>query len=190
MSVPALAHCRDALSALTGAMEAAARALGERLAASMDAATVTTALLPLQVTDLTAQRCAHCRDALALLAGFADPALVAPGCRLQARQLGAAAADFTTAATALLSATGGDANAARLEALAGRLTSLVTRLEDLAGPCAEEPPGLRADLIARLAPAYTMDSERAILARFLSGDPAPPAPAPPAASDPAEDFFL
>lgn len=198
-------RCRDALSVLVAAVETAARTLGERLAAPSAPGPART-LVHLQVADLTVQRCAHSRDALTCLDAWEQPDLLAPGCRLQAMQLARTAADFRAGVEALLAGLpeglGSEASAG-VAALAGAVTALdataaaVHSLAETAapisgpdsGPDSDQAAALRAAVVERLKPAYSMAGERAILARFLAGDTGPdPDPAP--ASDSVEEFFL
>jgi len=196
MTASDLRRCRDELSDLIAAIESAARALGDGLAAAPESCPVE-ALVHLQTNDVTAQRCAHGRDALAVLAGLDDPALVALGCRLQARQLALAAADFRAAVDALLAQVPAGPGIAEpgegLRRAAGRLDAVVGELgtlEDSAAPAPEAAARQRAEVVARLNPAYTMAGERAVLARFLAGDDEPPDGAVTAATDDVEEFFL
>lgn len=185
MTVPALRRCHDELSGLIPAIESAARALADRLAERPETDRVA-ALGPLQVNDLTVQRCAHVRDALAVLANLENPALVALGCRLQALQLAAAGADFRTAVTALLTGTAAASGGGLCDA-AGRLDAVTTVLEGLAAAAPEVAAPLRVEVVERLKPAYTMAGERAILAQFLSGETTVTAPT---ATEDVEECFL
>ncbi len=188
MTLFALRRCHGELSALGIGIETAARALGDGLG-RVPSADMSATLVHLQASDMTVQRCAHGRDALAVLVDLDDPVLVALGCRLLVQQLDLACTDFEAAVTALLTEIPTEVADAvqHLGTAADRLRAVRATLEQHAAPApllSDDQASLRMKLLAHLKPAYTMPSERAVLARFLGVESAP------LVADTPDDCFL
>lgn len=197
MMVSNLWRCHDALLVLARQIEISARALGDAID-PMEPATRLGLLGPLQINDITVQRCAHVVNALAVLATWGEQGMVALGCRLQVRQLAQASADFRSALEALrfgltdagpADEDGRVALLVPLDAAALGLEAEKAALDQMASALPEGAPGMRQAVVERLNPAYTMAGERAILAQFLAGETSVLGDAV-AATEEIEDFFL